>query len=98
MDFTKVCDPFIRQDFELTHNDLQDLLVDPKTYVTLQENGACWLRRHSRGTTDVAHKVVAVGSRSSNSAQKFIDAYLNGDKSVKACGSYAEVFADKVGI
>ena len=45
---------------------------------------------------DVAHSVVAVGSRSVESAQKFIDAYINGDKNVKAYGSYAEVFADKV--
>ncbi|KAI0793890.1 NAD(P)-binding protein [Fomes fomentarius] len=56
----------------------KDLLVDPST----------------RGTTDVAHKVAAVGSRSAESAQKFIDTYIN-DKSVKAYGSYAEVFADK---
>lgn len=50
----------------------------------------------SRNTTDVAHKIVAVGSRSTESAQKFIDAFIQGDKSVKAYGSYAEVFADKV--
>ena len=47
--------------------------------------------------SDVAHKVVAVGSRSMESAQKFIDEHIKGDKTVKACGSYAEVFADKVG-
>lgn len=51
---------------------------------------------HSRKVTDVAHKVVAVGSRSTESAQKFIDTYVNGDKSVKPYGSYAGVFADKV--
>ena len=28
-------------------------------------------------------------------SQKFIDTYINGDKNVKAYGSYAEVFADK---
>ncbi|EJF64256.1 NAD(P)-binding protein [Dichomitus squalens] len=58
---------------------VKDLLVDPA----------------SRDVTDVAHKVVAVGSRSTESAQKFIDAYINGDNNVKAYGSYAEVFADK---
>ena len=52
----------------------------------------------SRGTTDVAHKVVAVGSRTTESAQKFIDTHMNGDKTVKACGTYAEVYADKVGL
>ncbi|RPD64412.1 NAD(P)-binding protein [Lentinus tigrinus ALCF2SS1-7] len=57
----------------------KDLLVDPAT----------------RGTTDVAHKIIAVGSRSTESAQKFIDAYINGDQSVKAYGSYADVYADK---
>lgn len=36
-----------------------------------------------------------MGSRTTESAQKFIDAYINGDKSVKAYGSYAEVYADK---
>ena len=50
----------------------------------------------SRNVTDVVHKVVAVGSRNTDSAQKFIDAYINGDKSVKPYGSYAGVFADKV--
>ncbi|KAI1796650.1 NAD(P)-binding protein [Ganoderma leucocontextum] len=58
---------------------VKDLLVDPAT----------------RNVTDVAHKVVAVGSRSTESAQKFIDAYIYGDKNVKPYGSYAEVFADK---
>ena len=51
---------------------------------------------HSRKVTDVVHKVVAVGSRSAESAQKFIDTYVNGDKSVKPYGSYAGVFADNV--
>ena len=40
--------------------------------------------------------MLGLGSRSTESAQKFIDAYINGDKNVKAYGSYAEVFADKV--
>ncbi|KAG1781045.1 hypothetical protein EV702DRAFT_1077323 [Suillus placidus] len=55
-----------------------DLLVDPET----------------RDVTDVAHKVTAVGSRSIQSAKNFIDEYAEGDKSIKAYGSYAGVFAD----
>lgn len=44
--------------------------------------------------TDVVHKVVAVGSRSMTTAQEFIDAI--GDTSIKAFGTYEEVYADKV--
>lgn len=55
-----------------------DLLVDPET----------------RNVTDVAHKVTAVGSRSVQSAENFIAEYAKGDKSIKAYGSYAGVFAD----
>ncbi len=51
---------------------------------------------HSRNVKDVVHKVVAVGSRSTESAQNFINTYINGDKSVKPYGSYAGLFADKV--
>lgn len=50
-----------------------------------------------RDVHDVVHKVVAVGSRSVVSAQKFIDEKAGGDKSIKALGSYAAVFADPVG-
>ncbi|KAL1710754.1 hypothetical protein EV121DRAFT_285181 [Schizophyllum commune] len=57
---------------------VEDLLVDPKT----------------RTVGDVTHKIVAVGSRSVPKAQEFIDAKINGDKSIKAYGSYDEVFAD----
>ncbi|KAH9935940.1 NAD(P)-binding protein [Epithele typhae] len=56
-----------------------DLLADPKT----------------RGTTDVAHKVVAVGSRSLESAQKFIDTHMAGNKSVKPYATYTELLADQ---
>lgn len=42
------------------------------------------------------HKVVAVGSRSVDSAQKFIDEKAGGDKTIKAFGSYDAVFADPV--
>ena len=49
-----------------------------------------------RNTTDVAHKIVAVGSRSVESAQTFIEKHAGNDKSIKAFGSYAEVFADPV--
>ncbi|KAI8996576.1 NAD-P-binding protein [Trametes punicea] len=57
---------------------VKDLLVDPKT----------------RGTADVAHKVVAVGSRSVESAHKFIAAYAPKEEGIKAYGAYAEVYAD----
>jgi len=56
----------------------KDLLLDPKT----------------RGVHDVVHKVAAVGSRSVESAQKFINEVADGDKSIKAHGSYADVFSD----
>ncbi|KAG2144772.1 hypothetical protein BD769DRAFT_1650066 [Suillus cothurnatus] len=58
---------------------VSDLLVDPTT----------------RGTNDVVHKVTAVGSRSVEKAQKFINEFVNGDKTVKAYGTYDEVYADK---
>ena len=45
---------------------------------------------------DVAHKVVAVGSRTVESAEKFIQTYANGDSSIKAYGSYKDVYADPV--
>ncbi|KAG1754570.1 hypothetical protein EDB19DRAFT_1892539 [Suillus lakei] len=48
-----------------------------------------------RGTNDVVHKVTAVGSRSVEKAQKFIDEHVNGDKTVKAYGTYDGVYADK---
>ncbi|TFK51740.1 NAD-binding protein [Heliocybe sulcata] len=57
---------------------VKDLLVDPKT----------------RDVHDVTHKVVAIGSRSVDSAQKFIETYIGGDKSVKAYGSYQGVYDD----
>ncbi|KAG1891207.1 hypothetical protein F4604DRAFT_1876355 [Suillus subluteus] len=47
---------------------VSDLLVDPTT----------------RGTNDVVHKVTAVGSRSVEKAQKFINEFVNGDKTVYA--------------
>ncbi|KAJ7695109.1 NAD(P)-binding protein [Mycena rosella] len=58
---------------------VQDLLVDPKT----------------RDVHDVVHKVVAVGSRSVDKAQEFIATNAAGDTSIKAYGSYEEVYADK---
>ncbi|CDO73292.1 hypothetical protein BN946_scf185008.g54 [Trametes cinnabarina] len=57
---------------------VKDLLVDPKT----------------RGTTDVGHKIVAVGSRSVESAQKFIKAYAPNEADIKAYGTYNEVYAN----
>ncbi|TRM65271.1 hypothetical protein BD626DRAFT_399275 [Schizophyllum amplum] len=58
----------------------QDLLVDPKT----------------RDVHDVAHKIAAVGSRSVAKAQEFIDAKAKGDETIKAYGSYDELYADPV--
>ncbi|KAJ6496809.1 hypothetical protein DFH09DRAFT_1205091 [Mycena vulgaris] len=57
----------------------KDLLVDPKT----------------RDVHDVIHKVAAVGSRSVEKAQEFIDLNAGGDATIKAYGSYEEVYADK---
>ncbi|BGO94997.1 hypothetical protein NBRC10512_006538 [Rhodotorula toruloides] len=62
-----------------------DLLVNPST----------------RQVSDVAHRIVAVGSRSKDSAQKFVDSVWNeagvkeGKKQVKLYGSYDELLADK---
>lgn len=53
-------------------------------------------RCYRREVRDVVHKVAAVGSRSVESAQKFIDKIAGGDKTINAYGSYAEVFADPV--
>lgn len=58
---------------------IKDILLDPKT----------------RGVTDVAHKLVAVGSRSVAKAQDFISSEAGGDETIKAYGSYDQVFADK---
>lgn len=51
---------------------------------------------YRRDVHDVVHKVVAVGSRSVEKAQEFIDSIAGSDKAIKAYGSYEEVFADKV--
>ncbi|KAG7443604.1 NAD(P)-binding protein [Guyanagaster necrorhizus] len=58
---------------------VKDLLVDPKT----------------RDVHDVVHKVVAVGSRTTEKAQEFINTNAGGASSIKAYGSYREVYADK---
>ncbi|KAH9479521.1 D-xylose 1-dehydrogenase (NADP(+)) [Psilocybe cubensis] len=58
---------------------VKDLLIDPKT----------------RGVHDVVHKVASVGSRSVEKAKEFIDRLTGGDKSIKAFGTYEEVYADK---
>ncbi|KAK9427519.1 hypothetical protein V1505DRAFT_417456 [Lipomyces doorenjongii] len=55
-----------------------DLLVDPTT----------------RGVTDIVHKPIAVSSRSLAKAEKFIADFGNGDKSIRAYGSYADLFSD----
>ena len=49
-----------------------------------------------RGVHDVTHKLTAVGSRSIDSAQQFIKELAGGDSTIRAYGSYDEVFADKV--
>lgn len=72
--------------------DTQDLLIDPTT----------------REVKDVAHKIVAVGSRSVESAQKFVNKLKasEGDNAwgvkngvldnAKAYGTYDEVYSDPV--
>jgi hypothetical protein len=75
-------------------------LIDPKTYIIpccpkdLYIDCPFLIAR--RGVHDVVHKVVAVGSRSIEKAQKFINDFAGGDPSIKAYGSYDEVYADKV--
>ena len=39
---------------------------------------------------------MSVGSRSVEKAQEFIDRVAGGNKSIKAFGTYEEVYADKV--
>lgn len=79
-----------------THDltETQDLLVDPST----------------RDANDVSHKITAIGSRSTTSAQKFLDDLKSSPSSdpaswgpehgglegCKAYGSYEEVYADPV--
>jgi hypothetical protein len=50
----------------------------------------------SRGVADVVHKVVAVGSRSVEKAQDFIDEVIGGDKGIRAYGTYEDIYADEV--
>jgi len=50
----------------------------------------------SRGVHDIVHKVAAVGSRTIEKAQEFIDKCAQGDQSIKAYGTYGEVYADEV--
>ena len=50
----------------------------------------------SRDVHDVLHKVTSVGSRSVEKAQEFIDRIAGGDKSIKAFGTYEEVYTDEV--
>lgn len=56
-----------------------DLLIDPK----------------SRNVHDVVHKVIAVGSRNLATAEEFVNEYVKCEKSIRAYGSYGEVYADK---
>ncbi|THG99148.1 hypothetical protein EW026_g3155 [Hermanssonia centrifuga] len=57
---------------------VKDLLVDPKT----------------RNVQDVVHEVIAVGSRSVESANKFIQEHAPGNPNIRAYGTYNEVYAD----
>ena len=54
--------------------------------------------KYRRDTHDVTHKIVAVGSRTVESAQAFIDRLIPEDGEVKAYGSYHDVFADQVSL
>lgn len=49
----------------------------------------------SRDVCDVVHKVVAVGSRSAETAQNFIKDVAAGDPSIRAYGTYEGVYGDK---
>ncbi|KAF8817481.1 NAD(P)-binding protein [Phlegmacium glaucopus] len=57
----------------------RDLLINPST----------------RGVHDILHKIAAVGSRTVEKAKDFIDRCAQGDQSIKAYGTYEEVYADK---
>jgi hypothetical protein len=78
----------------------QEILIDPKTFVSLTLLTR-WSRAESsntsRETYDVIHKVTAVASRSLAKAQIFIDTIAHGDKSIKAYGSYEDIYVDEVG-
>ncbi|KAF5382906.1 hypothetical protein D9757_006396 [Collybiopsis confluens] len=56
----------------------KDLLIDPKT----------------RDVHDIKHRIAAIGSRSVEKAQDFINTSLGGDKSIKAYGNYEDVYKD----
>jgi hypothetical protein len=58
----------------------KDLLVNPRT----------------RGVTDVKHKIAAVASRDAQKARSFIKENLDDDSSIKAYGSYQELYDDQV--
>ena len=47
---------------------------------------------------DVIHRVTAIGSRNAVKAQEFIGKFAHGDTSIKAYGTYEEVYADMVGV
>ena len=51
---------------------------------------------YSRNVSDVVHKVTAVASRNVETAQHFVNKELKSDSSVKAYGTYDELFADPV--
>jgi hypothetical protein len=53
------------------------------------------LKCSRRGVRDVVHKIAAVGSRTKEKAQQFIDEVVK-DSSTKAYGSYQEVYDDPV--
>ncbi|PCH44241.1 NAD(P)-binding protein [Wolfiporia cocos MD-104 SS10] len=65
-------------------------------WIAMQFVKDCLIDPTTRGTTDVVHKVIAVGSRNGNlqKAAEFIDTYGSGQP-IKAYGTYEEVYADK---
>ena len=90
----------LRQPLLITHKQILGLARRSKhvrsiSYITQQRSSSKPVCT-SRGVHDVAHKIAAVGSRSVEKAQDFIDKCARGDKSIKAYGTYDEVYADKV--
>ncbi|KAF9654379.1 NAD(P)-binding protein [Thelephora ganbajun] len=58
---------------------VSDVLIDPRT----------------RAVGDVVHKVAVIGSRDAAKAKEFVNKFGRGDRSIKAYGTYEEVYADK---
>ncbi|KAK7207387.1 NAD(P)-binding protein [Myxozyma melibiosi] len=63
----------------ITERFVKDLLLDPST----------------RDVSDVKHEVVAIGSRSLEKAQKFVDEFAPGQTGIRLYGDYESVLSDK---